>query len=1005
MSRKHLNNKITIHIVLFTLFFTILSLSSRFAAYAAEDGEYAYLYFYTIDGEEIEDLEKRLRIKSDGLSKEYEFKDPNDYRYLPQEGADGELIYSEFYDQVQGIYWEEESDDGDLGQYEINDVARFKAGDHFFRVKSDNPALTGENLIDTPSSEHAYLYFYSADYDNIEDLTKELTKEDEYTMPDPSDYVHWGEYENTSGLNGSGIYWACTDQDDKRYLFEAGDKCKFKPGDYEFHVVTDDPVTVRFCYPMDVPTYFVIDKTPGELYAEAEVIPGETIRLKRSLGAILWGCDFVGWEEYNFEYNDDLFSGGESYRIMDNVDLTFYAVYEENDDWDPSAVDENTGYKPEESEDELIVDIDAVNEAAGAGYGAYIDSSGKLNRIGGTSQINSNTILKGIQGTIKDKKWLTSLKDSEADPNDPENYTHDKYGRKFEDSNLEKEINNVLKQDNSSMYMDVYGNAFVYYSSLSREDNMSIALARLQAGKTDSWVNNVQNWDSEMINRFEAIEFALLKGEYPEDGEDLFAGLDPEVVNGEQLIWKDSYMSESAFKKLLPYKKIWKGWYDTYDDGLYEKYKGTTGGGIIQISKSALKNISSMFSITAYADKNDMGEASQVDARISASMDLYDTFIAPQYYDPTKSYSLSSYGFSGLDLSSDQIQILQQIFEALVDYGFSEQAAAGACGNIWQECHFDPTLSGGLIQWQDSRFEGLKKLAESMGTTWQDTDAQIAFMLKELDSGYLNSANKYLQRYTKYSSMSSVDDVTVACDAWCYAIEGCVCFSSTGTQYCKAHGAECGLLANGQSFQHINLRRKFSLQIYNAMTATGGILGGSFAGMTNGDIIGALFPGCSSMKDVSAKYSESQIRKMQVSFKLNNGKTVTSHKAVAADLQAALNEILESGFSLQSVGCFVWRTNTSDSSSLSFHALGLAVDINPSSNPQFYISERNEAWIKANYRPGADPYAITLKQYSILKSYGFLWGRDFSSRPDLMHFVIGEVGQDGRNTWISTLCE
>lgn len=1022
------------HLFVIILFFIICFFFLNQITYADNDErEYAYLYFYTIDGEEIDELEKRVRIKSDGLSKEYEFKDPNEYRYLPQEGVDGEMIYSEFYDQVKGLYWEEETDDGDLGQYEAGAIERFTPGEHYFRVKSDNPALTGENLIDTPSSEHAYLYFYSTDYEEIIDLEKELTEEDEYTMPDPAEYVHLEGSDNESGLSGNGIYWACTDQDDERYLFKAGDKVKFKPGDYEFHVVTDDPVTVQFRYPIDVPTYFVTENTPGEIYAETEAIPGETIQLKRGLGAIIWGCDFEGWNEVNFEDDDEVFNGGESYQIMDNVDLTFFAVYEENDDWDMNAVDENTGLEPEQAEEELIVDVDAVNEAAGAGYGAYIDSSGTLRRIGGTKKINDDTVLSGIPGEIEDKDYLTSLVDPDADPNDPENYTKDKYGRDFEDSNLEKEMNNVLRQDKSAMYMDVYGNAFVYYSDLSREDNMSIALARLQQGKTDSWVNNIQDWDTEMVNRFEAIEFALLKGEYPEDGEDLFANLDPEVVKGEQLIWKDSYMSESAFKKLLPYKRIWTGWYDRYSDGLYEKYKNSSGGNITQTAKNVVNKLASLFSITAYAEDNDVGEAFQLKSHIITSMDQKEVKYSAIYYDENKGHMYNSYAFSTdkLGLDADQTTVLLKIFTALVDYGFTEEAAAGACGNIWQECTFNPNIEGGILQWQGDRRAGLKELAASKGKSWQDIDIQIEYMIYELNHGDLQEADRILGKLTESptaeaQTFMTAKNIKAACDAWCWAIERCVCYDSNGKLnkghdevHLKEDGSSDCAEIFGKSFQHLNKRREYAGRIYTSLVIFKDMMTGN---ILNGDQIRAqYFPklqGSYSM--LGTYYSEEEMNSMMRSVPIpGTDKVIKVHMAIADNLRKVLLELWEIGYPINPKDCGGFRYRgiykngayQSVKTKASFHASGLAVDINISHSP--YVprnsSASNENELQKirsyGYDPANDPLAANMVAYLIFRENGFTWGRDFSTNYDFMHFSVGEVTKDGRSQWVSDALE
>lgn len=987
--------------------------------YAAQsEPEYAYLYFYTIDGEEIEELEKRIRTK-----KEYVFADPNEYKYLPYEDENGNLIYNEFNDQVTGIYWEEETDRGDLGQYNAGDRKTFSAGDHFFRVKSDNPALTGENLLDTPSSEYVHLSFFTPGRNEIEDLAIDLTKEDEYTFKDPDEYTAPEESE----FNGKGIYWACTDDRNKHYLFKNGDKCKFKPGDYEFHVVTDDPVTVSFYYPLDFETYFATDNTPGEKYADLTAKVGDTITLKKSLGAILWESTFKGWEETNFESESDkVFSGGNTYRIMDNVDLDFFAVYEQDENWDPEAIDENVGageLDQSADKEDIIVDIEQINSAAGAGYGAYIDSSGKLKRVGGTHQINSKVKLKGIRGEIKEQKWLSSMIDSAGDPNDPENYNKDKYGNKTEDSKLPKEINNVLRQDDSAMYMDVYGNSFVYNSQLSRANNMNLALERLTDAKTDSWAKNVQNWDEEVIHRFEAIEFALLKGKYPADGEDLFADLSPEVTHGAKLIWKNEYMSEKAFKEVLIYKTMWNGWYDTYDDGLEEKYKalqGSGGGGITTISSLLPENL---FEITAYAAKNGMGESNQVGSRIITSSDTKDVTFKPQYYDPNKYYSTSAYSFGSLSgLNEEQKAILSRIFTQLTKYGFSEEAAAGACGNLWAESDFklDAQSPGGylgMVQWGQGRATKLKQIANEMGSNWQDVDVQIAMIEYELNSSYLKQMNNYLKKHYQVSGgMSAVNDVETAAETWAVVFEGCTCVNN-GTTH-SAHNSLCSYAANGKSYQHLIRRKNYAQLVYDAMVkrSGGSGQGGSFIGLSNAEILSQIF-GMSSKSEIQSRYSKPQLHSKfakNVEYTDSKGKkrSIEVNKYIADDVQNALNEISASGFYLDS-STYGWRygDNTSGGG-YSFHNLGLAIDINCTSsggkwdhNPQFYIANVSEAWIKQNYRPGVDPLAVTLNEYYILKSHGLLWGRDFEKRPDLMHFTVGEVGRDGAHAYISEICE
>lgn len=998
-------------ILLFVLFYTwfLCPLCSIRADAASEK---AYLYFFTVDGEEIEELEKKVSEK-----RGYTFLNPDPYKYLPVEEDGNNPAYPELYDQITGIEWEEKDEEGNhIATYKEGDTFDWSAGDHFFYVKSDNPILTGENTMDLTWEERVHLYFYNVNGDELYSLEQDIGPKDEYTFPDPEQYAYRfeenaeseGDDVSSDTLSGKGIYWYCMDEKEKEYLFADNDKAKFRPGTYEFYAVTDDPVQVSFYYPIDYDTYYVADDMAGAVYDTIETKVGETIRLKKSLGAILWESTFQGWED---EETGEQYDGGTSYRIMQNRDLNLFAVYEYDEDWDPNAVDQNTGEQVGEKEEINIADLDKIEEAAGAGYDVAIDAEGILRRTGNRVKINNDVQITGIPGTIQRQKSLSSLKPG-GDPNNPEDYRKDKYGNKMEESKLPAEINNVLRQDDSAMYMDVYGNSFVYYPSLTRKNNMLLAYDRLTLGKTDSWVKNTLNWDAEMIHRFEAVEFALLNGKYPQEGEELVPGI----------VWKNSYMSKKAFDALKVYKPLWQGWYSEYTDGLLDKYKEPSG----DITVGSITNpVTNLFGMTAYAaskEKNPMGDASQVGARIITSQDLEDIKFKPQYYDPTKIYSFSSYSFASLEgLTGEQISILTTIFNNLVEYGFSEAAAAGVCGNLWQESHFKIDAYNpkggyyGMIQWGGSRAETLKKLAASMGSTWDDVDVQIAMIQQELDQGFLTRLNSYLKRYG--STMQTVTDVDAATEAWAAMFEGCVCVYNGKTH--SAHNSQCAMAANGKSYQHLSTRKEYGRRVLAAMQHTGSGGGGSFAGMSNAEILSSIF-GAPDVRSIMAKFNyqfsavERYLTTIQFTDYQGKKRSVRCNERIAEDLMNALNEISAAGFPIQDVYCYSGRPSTSGSS-WSFHALGLAIDINAASsntksmgwahNPQFYKSDYSNDEIRQNYQPGIDPYAVRLQEYYILKSHGFLWGRDFSTRPDIMHFVVGEVGQDGKNAWISQLCE
>lgn len=1017
--KKNTLSLLFVFAILFSLFFT------QTPVLAAEK---AYLYFYTVDGEEIEKLTKRINV-----TKEYTFANPDDYKYLAYEDGNGNLVYNENNSLITGIHWEEERENGQIVQYKEGDIVTFTAGDHYIFVKSDNPTLTGENLLNLSKSEQAHLYFFNANGEEISSLYKDLSPKDDFVFPDPEQYDYRTENgadrdgdddsSDNSTYTGKGIYWWCEDENEKQYLFANNDKCKFKAGEYNLYVKTDDPVTVTFYYPIDFETYYVVEKAPGEIHSSLTAKIGDTITLKKSLGAIIWEHSFMGWEEVNVNYPDKTLSGGSSYRIMSNSDLDFFAIYEYDENWNPNAIDENKTADElnQENEDEVIVDITQINEAAGAGYGAYIDSTGTLRHTGGNNGSGtikfktdaSGTLWQtggaGIPGKIKVQNWLSSIIDPTGDINDPGNYHYDKYGRRMEDSTLESEINNVLRQDDSAMYMDVYGNSFIYYSGLTRASNMNLALERLSLGKTDSWVKNVQNWDSEIIKRFEAVEFALLSGTYPSDGEELVSGV----------TWKSSYMSQAAFSRLLNYKKLWNGWFDEYDDGLLEKYTPQSGNKSTTVGWNKIREL---FEINAYAaedegEKNNVGIANQIGSRINNSTDLKNIRFKPQYYKQSQLYNFSAYSFTNLnsELSADQLSTLQQIFNALVEYGFTEEAAAGACGNIWQECGFNYKVNGGFVQWMGSRVTRLEAFASEKGVDYHESlSVQIEFMKKELNERYLSDINTTLKKIAGASAtMSSVKDVKAACDAWCVAMEGCTCYNSIGELYAGhngVHNSLCGTTLN-TSYQHLEQRRIYAQKIYDAMVVGSSYIGGSFAGMSNEEIKNALFPGLPSYSVLGAYYSEAEMSSRVISIPVgSSGKTIRVHKAIAEGAQTAIAEITANGFVIKEISGFGYRGIARNGSYLSvktnasFHASGLAIDINWTYSPQF-AGTPGISIIQQQYKPLVQPLAVNSMVYNAFKKQGLLWGRDFSSWYDLMHFSLGEVSNDGRNAWITNQTE
>ena len=165
-------------------------------------------------------------------------------------------------------------------------------------------------------------------------------------------------------------------------------------------------------------------------------------------------------------------------------------------------------------------------------------------------------------------------------------------------------------------------------------------------------------------------------------------------------------------------------------------------------------------------------------------------------------YGVTDYDFSVFepgDFNSVSIGIYggtveEKIWFALRDAGFSEIAAAGALGNIYQESRFnyesvetgyDEYVGGiGLCGWtnypRDSgqgRNQQLRDYASSKGTEWRDLNTQIEFLISELTPGGAGPAQGYanycLTSYNGYNADMWINATTPedAAIAFCWTFE------------------------------------------------------------------------------------------------------------------------------------------------------------------------------------------------------------------------------------------
>lgn len=119
---------------------------------------------------------------------------------------------------------------------------------------------------------------------------------------------------------------------------------------------------------------------------------------------------------------------------------------------------------------------------------------------------------------------------------------------------------------------------------------------------------------------------------------------------------------------------------------------------------------------------------------------------------------------------------------------------------------------------------------------------------------------------------------------------------------------------------------------------------------------------------------EAEVKKQLVEVKYD-GKTYAAHRLIARDLQGAFDDIAAANlnYTITSIGTYNWRANRNNSSSLSFHSWGVALDINPGTNPNCPKGETCK-------------YDMPQQIVDIFKKHNFGWGGNWKSLKDYMHF-------------------
>ena len=132
------------------------------------------------------------------------------------------------------------------------------------------------------------------------------------------------------------------------------------------------------------------------------------------------------------------------------------------------------------------------------------------------------------------------------------------------------------------------------------------------------------------------------------------------------------------------------------------------------------------------------------------------------------------------EIEGDSIQ--EKVWSAVVNAGYSEEAAAGVLGNIEAESGYDPSIieggtgiGFGLCQWSYGRRTNLEAYAQSKGVDPSDINTQIEYLIGEITPG--GGANGYatyqLLTYNGYSPDDWINATTPedAAIAFCWSFE------------------------------------------------------------------------------------------------------------------------------------------------------------------------------------------------------------------------------------------
>ena len=495
-------------------------------------------------------------------------------------------------------------------------------------------------------------------------------------------------------------------------------------------------------------------------------------------------------------------------------------------------------------------------------------------------------------------------------------------------------------------------------------------------------------------------------------------------------IYSNGKVTKSSKDKKFKCDDCKGGWLEIeYDaqlsDGAY-KFKVVYGGldpNSISLTKN--KTVQKGQAIGKIGSKND----SEVDVP-SLHFGIYD-MNTNQYLDPTNLFiSCGTVGSLRGEGNEDQI------WNYLIDYGYSEAGAAGVMGNWQAESGFLPnnvencvtvysddtfpslvasgaiskdkfkatvgngcerTYPGnstyaaggfgfGIGQWTEfSRKDNFYEFWKKSGANLDDLQMQLEWYIHEADSisglhDYLKTATDPYQAAGKFSNL----------------YEGPLIYGDRAKYAQELYNKHKGTTQKSSSTPSSSSGNKASPSCYSGGGGGAGVnVSGQTAasGKSREEKLKMVFP-----NGIPTSNAEVEQYLTTVECDTLNGKIgVQVHKVIAQDVIAACAAAKSEGFNIYSIGGYrSYSSEAQDSAGTipsiglvsSQHGYGLAVDINPTDNGQFINGRATGNW---SYNPSdSSKKNVTITESSaVYKSFisnGWGWGGSWNSSKDYMHF-------------------